>query len=457
MKKIAVIFFMLVYIHVYATPVNVIISGTILGRTTDTLNIRSLNGKLNKDILIDASGKFYAAFETEKGYHQVTLGKQKTEIFIDEGYIIQINSHNSKYDFTVIYEGLGAEINKYMEEKAFINQELLLLEYYGNYAYLDEASFLKQRDSIYNLRVNLLKSYNINNTFFTFIEEQRAYLRKIADIHSYPNMRIGIAKDTAYIKSDNYPDYRTLFDINDVRLLDVDLFIYLLEVVIWDITSERIAKQTDTIDYYLEVLHDINKEIKLPEIKEPLLFTFAFNRMAYTKDKELFVKTYKKYANDKDNIKKVDELHARYKRIDKGAIAPDFAFYDIDSNLVTLKSLRGKVVLIDIWATWCLPCMQELPYTDSLITAFSAENFQFVGICYFDKYRTWIRTVTDWNMKGIHLFAPDTENIFFKQIMMQGIPRYIIIDKDGAFYNSNAKRPSDPRLKAELITLLKAQ
>ena len=45
-----------------------------------------------------------------------------------------------------------------------------------------------------------------------------------------------------------------------------------------------------------------------------------------------------------------------------GSLAPNFEYKDINVKSVSLKSLRGKLVYVDVWGTWCIPCKQEIPY-----------------------------------------------------------------------------------------------
>ncbi|MCF6266999.1 MAG: TlpA family protein disulfide reductase [Desulfuromusa sp.] len=63
-----------------------------------------------------------------------------------------------------------------------------------------------------------------------------------------------------------------------------------------------------------------------------------------------------------------------------GDIAPDFQLEDLDGNLVSLSSLRGKVVMVNFWATWCPPCIEEMPSMERLNEAMAGDDFVMLAI-----------------------------------------------------------------------------
>lgn len=142
----------------------------------------------------------------------------------------------------------------------------------------------------------------------------------------------------------------------------------------------------------------------------------------------------------------------------KGTVAPEFAYEDIDRKIVTSKSLKGKYVYIDIWATWCGPCREQFPYLKKIEKKFHGKNIAFVSIS-IDKLRDinkWKQTVADQSLGGIQLIADnDWQSDFIKKFDVGFIPRFILIGPDGKIIDADAKRPSEPELKEQLEALLK--
>jgi peroxiredoxin len=72
----------------------------------------------------------------------------------------------------------------------------------------------------------------------------------------------------------------------------------------------------------------------------------------------------------------VAERHA----VKLGEPAPNFQLQDLNGRLVTLSDLRGKVVLLNFWATWCGPCRVEMPAMEQLYQAFSRKDFEILAV-----------------------------------------------------------------------------
>lgn len=68
------------------------------------------------------------------------------------------------------------------------------------------------------------------------------------------------------------------------------------------------------------------------------------------------------------------------KLVGVGDIAPDFQLEDTEGNQVSLSGLRGKVVLINLWATWCPPCREEMPSMEKLYEAMAGEDFVMLAV-----------------------------------------------------------------------------
>lgn len=129
--------------------------------------------------------------------------------------------------------------------------------------------------------------------------------------------------------------------------------------------------------------------------------------------------------------------------LSKGKPSPSVAFEDINGKTVTLESLRGFYVYIDVWATWCVPCRGEIPHLQQLEQMLHGTNIAFVSLsCDRDKEK-WAATVKENNMTGIQLWGGE-DNEFLQKYRINGIPRFIFLDPEGRIVNPDMTRPSDP-------------
>lgn len=64
----------------------------------------------------------------------------------------------------------------------------------------------------------------------------------------------------------------------------------------------------------------------------------------------------------------------------QGALAPDFSLADLSDQPVSLSSFRGKVILLDFWATWCVPCREETPQLVGLQNKYGGQGLQIIGV-----------------------------------------------------------------------------
>ena len=124
--------------------------------------------------------------------------------------------------------------------------------------------------------------------------------------------------------------------------------------------------------------------------------------------------------------------------------------------MVSLSDFHGKVVLVDVWATWCGPCRKEVPYLVKLEKEMEGKDVVFIGVSVDEKkdYQKWLDVLDQEGLAGEQLFAGGWAQIV-KDYKIKGIHRFMVFDREGKVVTINAPRPSDPELKKLLLKLLK--
>ena len=146
-----------------------------------------------------------------------------------------------------------------------------------------------------------------------------------------------------------------------------------------------------------------------------------------------------------------------------GSTSPTFSNYmDYNGGKKSLNSFLGKYVYIDVWATWCGPCIQQIPSLEKLMKEYKNKNIEFISISTDDQRRnggSWDAAEKKWRsfikkrqMGGTQLWI-GKDNSFQQAYKINSIPRFILIDPKGNIVDANAPRPSDPRLKSLFTSL----
>ncbi|MBI4654479.1 MAG: TlpA family protein disulfide reductase [Nitrospirae bacterium] len=112
-----------------------------------------------------------------------------------------------------------------------------------------------------------------------------------------------------------------------------------------------------------------------------------------------------------------------------GKPAPDFELKDTNGNVWKLSDLKGKVVFVNFWATWCPTCKAEMPYKESLYEKMQGKPFQMLGILFRDDPRNLIPYFQRQKVSAPTLV--DDVNEVARAYGITGAPETFIIDKDG--------------------------
>lgn len=122
--------------------------------------------------------------------------------------------------------------------------------------------------------------------------------------------------------------------------------------------------------------------------------------------------------------------------VNAGEVAPGFSLKDVNGNEVTLNSLKGKVVFLTFWATWCPSCKEELPDLNTLQRKYSAKGFTVLSIC----IESSDSIVANYLKKHPVLFPVlvDKEGSVAESFRFSGLPTSYLIGNDGFIRHKHA-------------------
>jgi len=151
----------------------------------------------------------------------------------------------------------------------------------------------------------------------------------------------------------------------------------------------------------------------------------------------------------------IEQARQQYKSLSKveiGKIAPEINLPDPDGNLVSLSSLRGKVVLIDFWAQWCKPCRMENPNIVAAYNQYQDQGFEVYGVSLDRTKEQWVRGIEEdglrWTqVSDLQYWSSEAAQAYG----VKAIPASFLLDREGKIIAKNLRGPA---LQAKLKEVL---
>lgn len=138
----------------------------------------------------------------------------------------------------------------------------------------------------------------------------------------------------------------------------------------------------------------------------------------------------------------------------KGSNAFDIQLEDANGKISKLSDYKGKIIYVDFWATWCMPCIGETPHFSKLREKYDRSDVVFISISLDKKKDSWKRFIEKEKSSAVQYIAKDIKKVA-DDWQIKGIPRFLIIDKEFKIVNANAPRPSTGEIiESELNKML---
>ena len=281
-----------------------------------------------------------------------------------------------------------------------------------------------------NERRKLLYSYKKFSNEFRFLEDGRIsadILNSIYSLRTYFPLVHKIKGDSLIAFDKKFLLVRDSFAKKNAPVL---LNSKLLQLEVYRDVLPAILKLTDTVSTDFGQIKDwiyaknLVQEMRINNrLKDASLFHAEVNKIKTTAYRDKVIETY-------------DKLVAF-----NGENAIDLKLTDTSGNKVQLSSFKGKNIYIDIWATWCGPCIKEQPYLDTLQKKFKDNsNIIFLSLSIDHDFTYWKNYVNRVKLSGFQ-FVIDLGELNAYSVVE--IPRAILIDKDFKIYEISGPMPSN--------------
>lgn len=135
-------------------------------------------------------------------------------------------------------------------------------------------------------------------------------------------------------------------------------------------------------------------------------------------------------------------------------LAPDFSLPGVNNSQINLADYRGKVVLVDFWASWCTPCIRSFPWMDKIVEKYGEQGFEIIAINMDQEAILAKKFLTRYPNKLTIAFDP--QGVVAEQYEVMGLPNSFILNKQGEIvYKHVGFRLSElDKYEAEILSLL---
>jgi thiol-disulfide isomerase/thioredoxin len=469
MKKIIAVLFIFFSIaplfgQLKDNPEPFVIKGQLIDCPEKNLKIffKDKNGQSLVDTIhLDINGNFYLTTFKVQGPQRTSIQQNNIQIndfFVAPGYNLTITGNGKNFislQKTKKVTGIGSESNRYRfmldsilsarmdTTRSYQLNESDLLAYIKKYIKLQDsiAHLVFDRKAVQDKYLNYFgKMVRFDNKFFELY-----MLLSHADMNRY-----NYEKTTTFLRNnfdnsilDNlYRDEYLISDDYKYGLIGNEYLKYLLSLDYQKDSALRNRK-----GYKLEKINKVYKG----KVKEFVLQSIMISSIEYCKsfDKlneykeqfEIYFSTFSNPFYKKSIVTKFSEKETELLRTEIGKPAPKFTLESNLGNSYSLEDYKGKVVYLDLWASWCAPCRAETPSFKILISKYKNDNrIAFLSIAVHDGINDWKKALEEDKPDWVQLL--DKEGTVWKSYVANTIPKFILIDKEGKIVNFDAPWPS---------------
>ena len=364
----------------------------------------------SRDILLktDASGHFDTTFVLKEPTYY-TISRNTLYLTPGDDMTIKVTQTNTEAEFS----GIGAEANNYMKFRLFPK---------GG-SYLEAGGNL--RGDFVSTKADIINSYIC----------YASYSRMFAGVKNEEEMRAKWNEFNVSLTQDVTPLYKEIMNEDMLNVAVVrDVLSYQEDSTLASLWFKDISIPARTTELYAcaKIVDNLRNEASEQTVNEA----------------KAFLQTVK----NADFVTEIEGKIVQASKLLPGQPAIDFEMLDVEGNVKHLADFRGKVIYIDLWATWCGPCIQESPAFEALGKKYAGKDIVFLPVSTDTTTKPWLRYL-DGHKKELTQYHSNDVALKESWAIMY-IPRFILIDKDFNIVNAYAPRPSSEEIGTLIDSVL---
>jgi thiol-disulfide isomerase/thioredoxin len=354
------------------------------------------------DATADENGEFEISFSLDfPNYLNFQHGVESTAMYVNPGDRIALNIDTKQFDETITYK--DSPESSFLADKFLINEgrnfygEPLYLKGKDDYlTYLDDfkTELLEKLNKTGNQDFIEKETLRINETLDRYVKSKDKISELSQDEASYTWQKILISREHNF--------YAAIDSLN------------------------REGFNSYLNGYKEKVMVKLSEVISSKDFIE--------------KEEKSLNKTLNLWNQRKSDIENMPK---------KGEPAIDFTYPDKDDNEFSLSSFKGSLVFVDVWATWCGPCLAQIPALQQLEEDYYDKNITFLSVSVDTDKDAWLKMLAEKELGGVQLWADGWSEIT-KSYAIFGIPRFMLFDSKGNTISVDAPRPTSVEIRTML-------
>lgn len=455
MKKFSLLLLVLLVISCKNTdkPNYSVISGTIENNTAETAHIAGFDFK--KDIPVTEAGTFSDTLRIDKdGFYQLFVGRERTGVYLEKGKNLTVNLNADEFDESLKYSGDLSGINNFLAAKYLWNEKNVNFK---DLFTLNETEFLKKLDENQVKFDSIYSAKKIEDANFKKMLNSEDEYARTSLIESYQDAHKYYSGDENYqVSASFYDELKNVNYTDTLAFRNSEAYQSMLENHFNRLVNDETyasGNNNQTVLY----LKKVNADLPDGYAKDKVMSSYLQYGLKPDENLDEVYTIYKNSNPNAENLAKITERYDQLKTITKGNPSPTFDFENHKGGKTSLSELKGKYVYIDVWATWCGPCLREIPSLKDVEKDYEGKNISFVSISIDEQkdHDKWTGMVTENHLGGIQLMADNNwKSKFVTDYSILGIPRFILLDPEGNIVSADAPRPSDQELRNMLDKLI---
>lgn len=450
MKKISLLLLSIVLCS-FTTPEEITtISGKIMNTENNTIRIKG--ELLDKEIKLKANGSFSEnlVLELDRIY-KIETTRNSFPIYVSKDYRLVINADDANLAPTLKFTGKGSVENNYLYQKQLVTSATPDQELYEP----GENEFLKKLHEIKSSVLNLYKKTKFTDANFKEKEARSIYFLEQKHLFYYKKDHNYYGQVNNFIVSETYPKLDATMDLdNNSDFLFSNEY---CDIVLRNFYASVKIDDDQPFDVSAKNAIPQIRALKSQSIKNRLVEKLSYDINIGNPNYDLLYKEFSSITNNPILKQKLTDKYNLANTLQPGKPSPTFDYENQKGGKTSLENLKGKYIYIDLWATWCSPCREQIPFLQKVEEKYKGKNIEFVSISIDAKkdQPKWSKFVTEKQLGGIQLLAENEwKSKIIKDYGVDGVPTFILLDPNGNIVTARAPKPSDPKL-IELLSSLK--